>query len=220
MECRPPGSSVHEISGARTLELGCRFLQSANVICPLSFLLSDGARCPSRTSVGLRVWFSGSEVTVALLTLTFFCQSWWDFPNGSDGEEPARDAKDLGSILGHEEPLEKGMATRSSVLARSILWAEEPGGLQSLYSAKRPHIKAGGQGLGSLWLSWNDCFPSFLGKDFSLCDLPGRWHANFQCYISSAVKFVVMKYYSEGKYKCKNNKRGKKAMRFWNGKKM
>ena len=36
----------------------------------------------------------------------------------------------------------------------------------------------------------------------------------------SAVKFVVMNYCSEGKYKCKNNKRGEKAMRFWNGKKM
>ena len=89
-------------------------------------------------------------MTVALLTLTFFCQSWRDFPDGSDGEEPARDAKDLGSILGYEEPLEKGMATRSSVLARRIPWAEEPGGLQSLYSVKRAHIKSGGQGLGSL----------------------------------------------------------------------
>ena len=33
--------------------------------------------------------------------------------------------------LGQEDPLEKEMTTHSSILARRILWAEEPGGLQS-----------------------------------------------------------------------------------------
>ena len=33
--------------------------------------------------------------------------------------------------LGWENPLEKEMATHSSILAWRILWAEEPGGLQS-----------------------------------------------------------------------------------------
>ena len=33
--------------------------------------------------------------------------------------------------LGWEDPLEKGMATHSSILAWRIPWAEEPGGLQS-----------------------------------------------------------------------------------------
>ena len=31
--------------------------------------------------------------------------------------------------LGWEDPLEKGMATPSSILAWRILWTEEPGGL-------------------------------------------------------------------------------------------
>ena len=31
-----------------------------------------------------------------------------------------------------EDPLEKGMATHSSVLAWRIPWTEEPGGLQSI----------------------------------------------------------------------------------------
>ena len=31
-----------------------------------------------------------------------------------------------------EDPLEKGMATHSSILAWRSLWVEEPGGLQSL----------------------------------------------------------------------------------------
>ena len=34
--------------------------------------------------------------------------------------------------LGREDPLEKGMATHSSVLAWRIPWTEEPGGLQSI----------------------------------------------------------------------------------------
>ena len=33
--------------------------------------------------------------------------------------------------LGREDPLEKEMATHSSILARRIPWMEEPGGLQS-----------------------------------------------------------------------------------------
>ena len=34
--------------------------------------------------------------------------------------------------LGQEDPLEKGMATLSSILAWEIPWTEEPGGLQSM----------------------------------------------------------------------------------------
>ena len=35
-------------------------------------------------------------------------------------------------VPGHEDPLEKEIATDSSVLAWEITWTEEPGGLQSL----------------------------------------------------------------------------------------
>jgi len=38
--------------------------------------------------------------------------------------------------LGWEDPLEKGMATHSSVLAWRIPWTEEPGELQSMRSQK------------------------------------------------------------------------------------
>ena len=34
--------------------------------------------------------------------------------------------------LGWEDPLEKEMATHSSILAWTISWTEEPGGLQSM----------------------------------------------------------------------------------------
>ena len=38
--------------------------------------------------------------------------------------------------LGQEDPLEKEIATHSSILAWEILWTEEPGGLQSMGSQK------------------------------------------------------------------------------------
>ena len=41
--------------------------------------------------------------------------------------------------LGWEDPLEKGMATHSSILAWRIPWTEEPGGLQSMGSQRVGH---------------------------------------------------------------------------------
>ena len=41
--------------------------------------------------------------------------------------------------LSRENPLEKGMATHSSVLAWRIPWTEEPGGLQSIGLQKVGH---------------------------------------------------------------------------------
>ena len=39
-------------------------------------------------------------------------------------------------LLGQEDPVEKEMATHSSILAWEIPWAEEPGGLQSVGSQR------------------------------------------------------------------------------------
>ena len=36
--------------------------------------------------------------------------------------------------LSHEDPLEKGLVTHSSILAYRISWTEKPGGLQSMGS--------------------------------------------------------------------------------------
>ena len=41
--------------------------------------------------------------------------------------------------LGQEDPLEKEMATHSSILAWRIAWTEEPGGLQSMGSQRDGH---------------------------------------------------------------------------------
>ena len=56
------------------------------------------------------------------------------FPGGSDGEESACNAGDLGLILVWEDVLEEDMATHSSILAQKTPWTEEPGGLQSIGS--------------------------------------------------------------------------------------
>ena len=41
--------------------------------------------------------------------------------------------------VGREDPLEKEMATHSSILAWRIPWTEEPGGLQSMESQRVRH---------------------------------------------------------------------------------
>jgi len=41
--------------------------------------------------------------------------------------------------LAQEDPLEKGMATHSSILAWRIPWTEEPGGLQIMRSQRVRH---------------------------------------------------------------------------------
>ena len=46
------------------------------------------------------------------------------------------DVRDAGSNPGWEDPLEAGMATRSSILSWRIPWTEEPGRLQSGGSQK------------------------------------------------------------------------------------
>ena len=51
------------------------------------------------------------------------------FLGGLDGTQPACNAGELGSSLDWEDPLEKRMATESSILACRIPWTEETGGL-------------------------------------------------------------------------------------------
>ena len=58
------------------------------------------------------------------------------FPNSSDGKASTCSAGDLGSIPGSGNPLEKEMATHSSILAWRIPWTEESGGLQSMASQR------------------------------------------------------------------------------------
>ena len=51
---------------------------------------------------------------------------------------PAVQKTEVGS-LGQEDPLEKGMATHSIILAWRIPWTKEPGGPQSMGSQRVGH---------------------------------------------------------------------------------
>ena len=63
-------------------------------------------------------------------------------PRWCSGKESACNAGDLGeagSILGWEDPLEKKMATHSSILVWEIPCIEEPSGLESMGSQRVRH---------------------------------------------------------------------------------
>ena len=65
---------------------------------------------------------------------SFFIFHWYTdllgFPGDSGGKESPATRETWIQSLGWEEPLEKEMATHSSILAWRILWTEEPGWLQ------------------------------------------------------------------------------------------
>ena len=54
------------------------------------------------------------------------------FPSGSAVKNLLAMQETQVRFLGQEAPLEKGMATHSSILAWKIPWPEEPGRLQSI----------------------------------------------------------------------------------------
>ena len=61
------------------------------------------------------------------------------FSDSSAGKESACNSGDPGLIPAQEDPLEKEMATHSSILAWELSWTEEPGGLQSTESPRVGH---------------------------------------------------------------------------------
>ena len=84
------------------------------------------------------LWLSTLITHLQIITANKKKKKLRDFPGGSDGKELACNAGDPGS-LGQEDPLEKGMATHTSILARRIPWTEEPGRLQSVGSQRAGH---------------------------------------------------------------------------------
>ena len=82
--------------------------------------------------------------------------------------------------LGSEDPLEKGLATHSSILAWEMPWTEEPGGLQSIGSQRVRHIWSN---LGQM----DDVIPELLC--FPLLFL----HVSLLCRILSTERTVLFK---------------------------
>ena len=69
-------------------------------------------------SCQLEIWFIGKGLSLVLVAQTV-------------KKSPAVQETRVQS-LGQEDPLEESMAAHSSILARTIPWTEEPGGLQSM----------------------------------------------------------------------------------------
>ena len=62
--------------------------------------------------------------------------SYKGFPDGSEGKESGCNEGDLGLIPVQEDPLEKGMATHSTILACRIPQTEELSGIQAMGSQR------------------------------------------------------------------------------------
>ena len=62
-----------------------------------------------------------------------------DFCGGSDGKESACNVETQVRPLGWQDPLEKAMASYSSILSWRIPWTEKPGELQSTGSQRLRH---------------------------------------------------------------------------------
>ena len=65
----------------------------------------------------------GNEVRISV------CSQEWGSTGGSVVKNPPAKQETQVQSLGQEDPLEKEMATHSSILAWEILWTEEPGRL-------------------------------------------------------------------------------------------
>ena len=63
----------------------------------------------------------------------------WGFSGGSDSKESDCNAEDRVQSLGWEDPLQKGMAIHSSILAWRIPWTEGPGRVQPMGTQRVGH---------------------------------------------------------------------------------
>ena len=92
------------------------------------YVLMSSPRKPAHPDKGNSMSISPFIIFGGIKTLMDH-SSLMGFPGGSDGKESACNGETQVPSLGREDPLEKGMATHSSILAWRIPWTEEPGAL-------------------------------------------------------------------------------------------
>ena len=73
--------------------------------------------------------FLGFAEGLLYAEIRLLCLTLRGFPGGSVVKNLPAKQETWVRFLGREDPLEKGMATHSSILAWEISWTEEPGGL-------------------------------------------------------------------------------------------
>ena len=128
MDCSPPGSSVHGILQARIQEW---------VALPFS-RGSSGPRDQTHISyVSCRqvLYPLSHQGTLGMLLTKVHILFYWAYPWASLLAQLVKNLPAMWETwvrsLGLEDPLEKGRATHSSILAWRIPWTEESGRLQS-----------------------------------------------------------------------------------------
>ena len=96
----------------------------------------DLSNLSSHRKAGLKV-----KMRIQVSTFSTYCHFLVIFPGGSDGEESACNAGDPDSNPGLGRfPLRKWPPAHSSILARRIPWAEEPGERKSMGSQSWPRL--------------------------------------------------------------------------------
>ena len=108
------------------------------------------------------LWAAVYGVTQSRIQLKRFSSSssikqLWNFPGGSALKNLPTLQETQVRILDQEDPLEEGMATRSSLLAWRIPWTEEPGGLQSIGLQRIRHD----------WSNWAHMHKEVIGYLFA-----------------------------------------------------
>ena len=111
--------------------------------------------------------------------------------------------------LGQEDPLEKGMATHSNILAQRILWTEESGGLQSMGLQRVGHDWVTNTDTNTTchlqvyWICWTSLTVGQVETDFLITSLYIlRWNVNYstgailwQVWNSLAISFSPSLYW-------------------------
>ena len=103
--------------------------------------LTQGLNWVSCTAGGF--FTSESPRKLRLFLISYYCRQCYDEYHVvqvvKDLPANAENSSEAGQPLGWEDPLEKKMATHSSISCWKIPWTEEPGCLQSLGSQKVGH---------------------------------------------------------------------------------
>ena len=103
-------------------------LEQTSVIPPTPSMGKSGQKkVGSRASLGLSSWFSVH--LTSHIDFCFFLICFGAPLVAQMVKNPLAMQETTAQSLGREDPLEKGMATHSSILAWRISWTEEPGGL-------------------------------------------------------------------------------------------
>ena len=130
---------LHKVCAGLTLGGSAAFTQSLSVpSCLPHDLVRRPTSCSHISSSSrewktqhLRIWLFCCFILI--VSFTHPTPKWSQgFPGGSLLRNPPASRRCASDPWVWEDPLEKEMATHSSILAWRILWTEEPGGLQSM----------------------------------------------------------------------------------------